>query len=157
MVVEDSRHHTYSPHARPDITVLDAGAAGGLHLLLDVKVKSTLTAAGAPRAPAERGVAFGGVLRETRDAVDAKYRRALANGHTVAPLLHCTFGGMESETAAQLQLLHNSVKGQLDDPEHAPWTARSFLQLHAQRISTAVQLEAARQVRAAVTGCWSAA
>ena len=64
---------------------------------------------------------------------------------------------MESATAARLQLLHDSVKGQLDDPEHAPWTARSFLQLHAQRISTAVQLEVARQVRASVTGRYSAA
>ena len=155
VAVEDNRYHTYSPHARPDITVFDAGG-GGLHLLLDVKVKSTLTSAGAPRSPAERGVAFGGVARATRDQVDAKYGGAIANGHTVEPLLHCTFGGMESAAAARLQLLHDSVRGQLADPERAPWTARSFLQLHAQRISTAVQLEAARQVRAAATGGWSA-
>ena len=124
----------------------------------DRAAPSAVERAGEEDEPGERRKpSLAQLLRETRDAVDAKYRRALANGHTVAPLLHCTFGGMESETAAQLQLLHNSVKGQLDDPEHAPWTARSFLQLHAQRISTAVQLEAARQVRAAVTGCWSAA
>ena len=101
-------------------------------------------------------VAFGGVAREATREVDTKYANALAGGHTVEPLLHCPFGGLEARAAARLQLLHETVKGQLPDPEHAPWTARSFLQLHTQRISTAVQLEAARQICAAITGRWSA-
>ena len=88
--------------------------------------------------------------------MDTKYANALAGGHTVEPLLHCPFGGMEERAAARLQLLHETVKGQLADPEHAPWTARTFLHLHAQRISIAVQLEAARQICASITGRWSA-
>ena len=157
VLVEHAAHHTYSRGARPDITVLDAGVTRGNHLLLDIKVKSSLTARGAPRAPEGRDVSFGGVARETRAAVEAKYHDARARGHTVEPLLHCPFGGLEAAASARLSSLDASVKGRLADPEHAPWTARSFFQLHAQRISTAVQLEAARQVRAAVTGRYSAA
>ena len=114
---------------------------------------------GAPRSPSEAGVAFGGVSRDATREVDTKYRDAIASGHTVELLLHCPFGGLEDRAAARLQLLHNTFKGQLADPEHAPWTARSFLVPPDAR--TAYQhrraaVEAARQICAAIRGRWSA-
>ena len=50
--------------------------------------------------------------------------------------------------------LDAKLKSRLPHPGSAPWTARSFRQLHAQSITTAVQLAAARQVLAAASNAF---
>ena len=79
-----------------------------------------------------------------------KYSFAAANGHEVIALLHTTFGGIGPHAMDLLVRMDRHVKGRLN--EDAPWTARTFLPMHAQRISTACQREAARQILQARDG-----
>ena len=99
---------------------------------------------------------MGGLAQAKRAAVLADYAGALDRGHDVVTLLHSSFGALDSTATSLLSKLDQKVKGRLPDLATAPWTARSFRKLHAQSITTAVQLGAARQILAAAASAFDA-
>ena len=154
VVCEHERHHAYSAK-RPDISVFN-GKADGRHLLLDAKARSPLTADGHSKSTLGLSVSFGGTKDEIAKEISDDYRSATGRGHSVLGLSHCVLGGgLDATAAAELKRLHSEFKGGLNDIYDAPWTASSFLKLHAQRITTALQLEVARQIIAAGAGAFT--
>ena len=99
---------------------------------------------------------MGGLAQAKRAAVLADYVGALTKGHDVVALLHSSFGALDSTATSLLSKLDEKVKGRLPDLDTAPWTARTFRKLHAQSITTAVQLGAARQILAAAASAFDA-
>jgi hypothetical protein len=150
---EHAAHERYSPRKRPDVTVFNEGENGGAtHLLLEVKTLSSLSSKGKAKFPSSEHVLLGGIAQEK--VVERDYQGALARNHTVVALLHSSFGALDPTATRLLSRLDAKVKSRLPDPGSAPWTARSFRQLHAQSITTAVQLAAARQVLAAASNAF---
>ena len=117
-----------------------------------MKTLSSLSSKGKAKFPSSEHVLLGGIAQEK--VVERDYQGALARNHTVVALLHSSFGALDPTATRLLSRLDAKVKSRLPDPGSAPWTARSFRQLHAQSITTAVQLAAARQVLAAASNAF---
>ena len=89
VIVEDPAHGSYSPGARPDISVYDYQRAEQ-HLLLDVVIAHPCLTSYVRRAARTS-------LATAEGAAAAKmhhYREAGASGNTITPLAFETFGGM---------------------------------------------------------------
>ena len=130
-------------YERPDITNFTYGR-GGAHQLLDIKVYSSLSAVGQPVYPADR--LLWSSSRRAQRKVDLDYAEAARRSHTIVPLVHSAFGALAPDAVSLLRTLDREVKSQLPDPKNAPPLVRTFFKLHAQSLTTAVQLELARQV-----------
>ena len=86
------------------------------------------------------------VTGRARRKVAHDYAEATRRTHTVMALTHGAFGAVADDAVSFLRKLDREVRSKLPDPLNAPWSARSFFKLHAQSLTTAVQLELARQV-----------
>ena len=86
-----------------------------------------------------------GILDEIRE----HYKAPIQGGNCVMGVIHGVFGAFDKDAVNLLRKLDGLTQGELDCTVRPPWTARTFFALHAQRISLAVQREAARQIHAA--------
>ena len=114
---EHQAHERYSPRKRPDITNFSYGR-GGAHQLLDVKVFSSLTAAGQPTQAADRDALLWSITGRARRKVDRDYAEATRRTHTVLALTHSAFGAVAPDAVSLLRTLDREVRGKLPDPEN---------------------------------------
>ena len=118
---------------------------------------SPIDSRGRPQHRDSEDVSFGGIADSLRQQVRVKYAAARANGHTVTPLIHSCFGGLEAEAVRFLSKLAKRVRAQAADSSEASAPSFDpFLLKHATSISLAVQEEVARQIHSNAAACGGA-
>jgi hypothetical protein len=159
-VMEDRRHHVYSPDVQPDLTHRNGAPDGTHHALYEQKVKSPLSVTESGTGLLGGKAAFGNTADDEYDLILGAparaeggaaqigvYDAALRAGHRVHPIVMEVFGGFHPDAAKLVDTLakkHGSRLGA--DLLAAPWCARSFRSLHTQRISVALHLAAAEEI-----------
>ena len=159
---EHAKHHEYSD-VKPDVSRLHAVEMGrDKHVLYEQKIASVHSTGDAGGDTPLAGTLVGGgnsidYWREvitgaprtaSSPAKRGAYSYALRRGHRVHALVHETYGGFGPGCVAllyQLSRVHGSSLGA--DHHSAPWCARSFRSLHAMKISVAIHMAAAGEIR----------
>ena len=76
----------------------------------------------------------------------ADYAGALAQRHTVIPVIHEVFGGWARQACILFRQLARTHNDEID-PCMTSWAARSFTAYHAQRISVAIHTRSADEIQ----------
>ena len=83
----------------------------------------------------------------------AQYQAALDQGHTVVPLISEVWGGFAPEAVSYLRGLAQARSDRLDiEQESTTWTTRSFTSYYGQRLSVALTMGVAHEIRRTATG-----
>ena len=132
--IADHSWQVYSPHKRPDITVLDWNGRGS-HLVIDVAVVHPGASHHVDRAS--------WVPLHTcacRERIKTAEYGQLPIPHRFLPFVVDTFGGLGDSAARFLKELSRLRRGALcGEVDHATWSARYFWPFWRQRLSVVLQ------------------